>query len=251
MFPFTNDQIERYSRNMVLKEVGLEGQRQLLQAKILVIGAGGLGSPVLMYLAAAGIGEIGIVDYDTVELSNLQRQVIHSTNNINKSKVLSAKEFMNSYEFLLNQENIEEILLKYDLIIDCVDNFPTRYLVNDTCLKLNKPLVEGGILGFTGMVITILPGKGPCYRCLHPNVDSSSIPTCKEAGVLGVTAGIIGCIQANAGLKLILGQGENLTGQVLLWDGLENSLEQFRLDKSPNCPVCASPKSVENKKIIH
>lgn len=246
MKQFTDEQIERYSRNMILQEVGIKGQQKLMDAKVLIIGAGGLGSPIIMYLAAAGVGNLGIIDGDKVEISNLQRQTIHSTAKLNYPKTKSAQIFINelnpninvkTYDYYFDSTNAKEIISQYDLIIDGVDNFSTRYLVNDTCYFLNKPLIEAGILGFNGIVTLLLPKQGPCYRCLYPEI-SANVPTCKEAGVLGTTAGIIGTIQANEAIKYILGIGENLSGRVLYWDGLTSSVNEIELSPNTNCPLC-------------
>lgn len=249
MFQFSEEQIERYSRNMVLKEVGIKGQEKMMKSKVLVIGAGGLGSPVIMYLAAAGVGHLGIVDGDKVELSNLQRQTIHTTDRINYPKAKSAQMFINQlnpnvnvkiYDKFLDSTNAKEIIAEYDLVIDGVDNFHSRYLVNDTCYFLGKPLIEAGIIGFIGMVTLILPKEGPCYRCLYPEFPANAVPTCKEAGVLGATAGIIGSIQANEALKYILGIGENLSGRVLFWDGLSSSINEIKLIRNKECALCGN-----------
>jgi len=255
MSEFTNEQIERYSRNMVLNEIGIAGQRKINKAKVLVIGAGGLGSPVLMYLAAAGVGDIGIIDGDKIELSNLQRQTIHATENIGMSKVQSAKRFIeklntdikvSTYEFFLNKENSQEIIGKYDLIIDGVDNFQSRYLVNDTCLYLEKPLVEAGIIGFVGMVTLILPDDGPCYRCLYPELPDNT-PTCSQAGVLGATAGIIGSIQASEAIKYIVGIEKNLNGRVIFWDGLTSTILEVKLQRNKDCLSCGPERKLFGK----
>ncbi|KJS86904.1 MAG: adenylyltransferase [Peptococcaceae bacterium BICA1-8] len=249
MSEFSNEQIERYSRNMVLNEIGITGQRKINKVKVLVIGAGGLGSPVLMYLAAAGVGDIGIIDGDKIELSNLQRQTIHATENIGMSKVQSAKKFIKrlntdvkvtTYEYFLNKDNSQEIISKYDLIIDGVDNFQSRYLVNDTCVYLKKPLVEAGIIGFVGMVTLILSDDGPCYRCLYPEIPDRA-PTCSKAGVLGATAGIIGSIQASEAIKYIVGIEENLNGRVIFWDGLTSTIHEVKLHRNKDC-LSSSPK---------
>ena len=249
MSKFSNEQIERYSRNMVLNEIGITGQRKINKAKVLVIGAGGLGAPVLMYLAAAGVGNIGIIDGDKIELSNLQRQTIHRTENIGMPKVQSAKKFIErlnndvevtTYELFINNDNCQQIISKYDLIIDGVDNFESRYLVNDTCVNLKKPLVEAGIIGFMGMATLILP-EGPCYRCLYPEMPDRA-PTCSQAGVLGATAGIIGSIQASEAIKYIVGIEENLNGRVIFWDGLTSTIHEIKLQKNKDCISCGPKK---------
>lgn len=242
------DQIERYSRQIILPNVGGKGQEKLLCAKVLVIGAGGLGSPAALYLASAGVGKIGIVDSDKVELNNLQRQILHSTDRVGMSKAESAKQRLKSinpdvdvvaYNIRLSSENILDIIKDYDVIVDGSDNFPTRYLVNDACVLSTKPLSHAGILKFDGQAITILPGKSACYRCLFPEPPPPGlIPSCQEAGILGAVAGIIGTIQANEVLRYILAIGELLAGRLLIFNALNSSFRQVKVPKDPKCPVC-------------
>lgn len=250
----TEDQIERYSRQIILPNVGGKGQEKLLKAKVLIIGAGGLGSPAALYLASAGIGKLGIVDSDAVELNNLQRQILHTTNNVGKPKVDSAKERLNAintdvevvtYKTRVTSLNILEIIKSYDIIVDGSDNFPTRYLVNDACVLSKKPLSHGGIFRFDGQAITILPGESACYRCLFPEPPPPGlVPSCQEAGILGAVAGIIGVIQANEVLKYILGIGDLLTGKLLIFNALDSSFRQVKVPKDPGCPVCSENPTV-------
>ncbi len=228
MSEFTDEQIERYSRHIILPEVGGKGQKKLLESKVFLVGAGGLGSPAAFYLAAAGIGKIGISDNDDVDFSNLQRQILHSTKDVGRPKVQSAKETLEDlnpdievvpYTERLNSENIIDIIKDYDVILDGSDNFPTRYLVNDACVMLGKPLSHGSIFRFDGQATTILPGQGPCYRCLYETPPPPDlVPSCQEAGVLGIIAGIIGVVQATEVIKLRLGKGNLLNGKLLLYD---------------------------------
>jgi len=248
------DQIERYSRQIILPNIGGKGQEKLLNAKVLIIGAGGLGSPCALYLASAGIGKIGIVDSDAVELNNLQRQVLHSTKDVGRPKVESAKDRVNSinpeveiipYKMRLTSENILGIIKDYDIIVDGSDNFPTRYLVNDACVFSKKPLSHGGIFRFDGQAITILPGEGACYRCLFPEPPPPGlVPSCQEAGILGAVAGVIGTIQANEALKYILGIGELLTGRLLIFNALDSSFRQVKVPRDPNCLVCSEHPTI-------
>lgn len=248
------DQIERYSRQIILPNVGGKGQERLLDAKVLIIGAGGLGSPAALYLASAGIGKIGIVDSDAVELNNLQRQILHASRDVGRSKVESAKTTLNAinqdvevvpYKFRLTSENIMDVIKKYDIIVDGSDNFPTRYLVNDACVLSGKPLSHGGIFRFDGQAITILPGENACYRCLFPEPPPPGlVPSCQEAGILGAVAGIIGTIQANEVLKYILGIGNLLTGRLLVFNALDSSFRQVKVPKDPKCPVCGERPTV-------
>lgn len=242
------DQIERYSRQIILPNIGGKGQEKLLNAKVLIIGAGGLGSPCALYLASAGIGKIGIADSDKVELNNLQRQILHSTSSIGKTKVESAKERMTginsdvevvAYNFRLTSENILDIIRGYDIIVDGSDNFPTRYLVNDACVLSGRPLSHGGIFKFDGQAMTILPHKSACYRCLFPEPPPPGfVPSCQEAGILGAVAGIIGTIQANEVLKYILEIGNLLAGKLLVFNALDSSFRQVKVPKDPKCPIC-------------
>lgn len=243
------DQIERYSRQIILPHVGGKGQEKLLQAKVLIIGAGGLGSPAALYLASAGIGRIGIVDSDQVELNNLQRQILHSTKDVARPKVESAKDRLSginpdvevvTYNIRLTSSNILEMIKDYEMIVDGSDNFPTRYLVNDACVLSGKPLSHGGIFRFDGQAITILPHQSACYRCLFPEPPPPGlVPSCQEAGILGAVAGVIGTIQANEVLKYILGLGNLLTGKLLVFNALESSFRQVKVPRDPKCPVCS------------
>src|SRR3990172_9985474 len=248
MHKFSEEQIRRYSRHIILKEVGGSGQQKLMEAKVLLVGAGGLGSPCAYYLAAAGIGTIGIIDSDVVELSNLQRQILHNTSDIGRLKVDSAKETMvslnpdvtvNTYPERLTTDNILSLFAGYDIIVDGSDNFPTRYLINDACVMLGKPNVHGSIFRFEGQATVFKPPEGPCYRCLYPEPPPADmVPSCQEAGVLGVLPGIIGTIQAIETIKLILGKGEPLVGRLLLFDALSMDFRGVRLKKDNHCPLC-------------
>lgn len=250
----TEQQIERYSRQIILPEIGGKGQEKLSNAKVLIVGAGGLGSPSSMYLASAGVGKIGIVDSDKVELNNLQRQILHRTDNIGVSKVDSAKNTLSSINndieiVTMNQrltsKNIMNIIQEYDIIIDGSDNFPTRYLVNDACILANKPLSHGGIFKFDGQLITILPGESACYRCLFPEPPPPGlVPSCQQAGILGAVAGIIGVMQANEVLKCILDIGNLLINKLLIFNALNSSFRQVKVPKNPDCPICGKNPTV-------
>src|SRR3989338_9455550 len=253
-----DDQIERYSRQILLPHVGGKGKEKLLSAKVLIIGAGGLGSPCSLYLASAGIGTLGIVDSDKVELNNLQRQIVHSVNTVGKPKVDSAKDRLNAinpdvkvipYNIRLTSANILDIIKDYDIVVDGSDNFPTRYLVNDACVFSNKPLSHGGIFRFDGQAITILPHKSACYRCLFSEPPPAGlVPSCQEAGILGAVAGVIGVLQANEVSKYILGTGNLLTGRLLVFNALESSFRQVKVPKDPKCPICGENPTI--KKLI-
>jgi len=248
------DQIERYSRQIILPHVGGKGQAKLLEAKALIIGAGGLGSPCALYLASAGIGKLGIVDSDKVELNNLQRQILHSTKDVGRTKVESAKDRLNSinqdvevipHNIRLTSKNILDVIKDYDVIVDGSDNFPTRYLVNDACVLSKKPLSHGGIFRFDGQAITILPHKSACYRCLFPEPPPHGlVPSCQEAGILGAVAGVIGTIQANEVLKYILEIGNVLAGKLLVFNALDSSFRQVKVPKDPKCPICGESPTV-------
>ncbi len=254
MAVFTEEQVERYSRHILLPEVGGRGQHKLLAARVLLIGAGGLGSPVGLYLAAAGVGTIGVVDGDAVDLSNLQRQVLHATPDVGKRKCLSAKARMEAinpdvtvipHDGRVTSENLLDLLAGYDLVVDGSDNFPTRYLVNDACVLSGKTLVHAGILRFEGQLMTIVPGAGPCYRCLYPRPPApGAVPSCQEAGVLGATAGVMGTLQATEVLKLLLGVGEPLVGRLLLYDGYDLSFRTVRVARHPDCPLCGEHATI-------
>ncbi|MEJ2752005.1 MAG: molybdopterin-synthase adenylyltransferase MoeB [Candidatus Promineifilaceae bacterium] len=244
----SHEEIQRYSRHLIMPEVGMSGQKKLKAASVLLIGTGGLGSPLAMYLAAAGIGRLGLVDYDIVDYTNLQRQIIHGTKDVGRSKLQSAKETIldinphvqvDSYEVPLTSANALEILAPYDIIIDGTDNFPTRYLTNDACVLLGKPNVYGSIFRFEGQASVFYADEGPCYRCLFPEPPPPGlVPSCAEGGVLGVLPGTIGAIQATEAIKLIIGQGQSLIGRLLLYDALDMTFDEVRLRKNPNCPVC-------------
>jgi sulfur-carrier protein adenylyltransferase/sulfurtransferase len=251
----TPDQVLRYSRHLVMKEVGGTGQRKLLDARVLLIGAGGLGSPASLYLAAAGVGTLGLVDNDVVDVSNLQRQIVHHTADIGRPKTESAAETLRSinpdvkvigHQVQLTSVNAMDILREYDVILDCSDNFPTRYLVNDACVFLGKPLVEGSILLFEGQLSVHYPAAGgPCYRCLFPAPPPpGEVPSCAQAGVLGVLPGIIGSLQALEAIKLVLGIGEPLIGRLLIFDGLELDVSTVTIRRDPACPVCGEHPTV-------
>jgi len=250
MMDFTENQLERYSRHILLDDVGVEGQEKLLQAKVLIVGAGGLGCPAALYLAAAGVGTIGIVDSDTVELSNLQRQIAHFTGDINVAKVESAAEKMRlinpditvmTYRDYLCAENITKIIEGYDFVIDGTDNFPTKFLVNDACIFLGIPFSHGGILRFNGQTTTIIPGQTACYRCsFRKPPPPDAVPSCAQAGVLGAVAGMLGTIQAAEALKYITGAGELLTNALLTFDARTMAFRKIRLNKQENCPVCGT-----------
>ena len=249
------DQRARYSRHLLIPEVGEEGQQRLLDARVLLVGAGGLGSPASLYLAAAGVGTLGIVDEDVVDASNLQRQIVHSTDRLGEPKVLSAKrtvEALNpdvkvvAFEERLTSENVERILAdKWDVIVDGADNFPTRYLVNDASVWHGIPVVHGSIYRFEGQVTVFAPGEGPCYRCLFPTPPPPELaPSCAEGGVLGVLPGIIGSLQANEALKLVLGRGDSLVGRLLLFDALGTTLDEVTVRRDPDCPVCGESPTI-------
>ena len=250
----TESQIERYSRHIILKEVGGKGQQKLLDSKVLIIGAGGLGAPIALYLAAAGIGTIGIADADTVDLSNLQRQVIHFTPDIGKPKVISAKEKIEAinpdvqvrtYHEWISAANIMAIIKEYDFVVDGTDNFAAKFLINDACVLAGKPYSHGGILQFVGQTITVLPGKSTCYRCIFPTPPpKDAIPTCSQAGVIGVLPGVIGSIQATEAIKFLLGKGELLTGRILMYDALGMKFRDVAINRNPHCPVCGENPTI-------
>jgi adenylyltransferase/sulfurtransferase len=255
---FTEEQLKRYSRHIILPEVGGKGQKKISGAKVLIVGAGGLGCPVGYFLAAAGVGTLALVDNDIVELSNLQRQIAHNTKTIGMNKAESAKitfETLNPdvnvvpVKERINSRNILDIFNGYDIIVDGTDNFPTRYLINDACVMLKKPLVSGAILRFEGQVTTIVPNDGPCYRCLFEEPPPPGlVPSCQEAGVLGVLPGIIGGLQATEVLKLILGKGKPLKGELLIYNALETNFRKVKIPKNPDCNMCGkNPKITELK----
>tara|TARA_B100000586_G_scaffold263471_1_gene232870 strand:- start:262 stop:1068 length:807 start_codon:yes stop_codon:yes gene_type:complete len=255
MIEFTDKQIERYSRHIILPEVGGSGQQKMLEARVLLLGAGGLGSPAAYYLAAAGIGNLGIVDFDKVDLSNLQRQIIHSTERIGMLKTESAKKTIEAlnpdinvtlYNERLDSSNIMSLIENYDYIVDGSDNFPTRYLVNDACVMKNKTLVHGSIYRFEGQVTVFKPFDGPCYRCLYPEPPPPGmVPNCQEGGVLGVLAGVIGNLQVVEVLKLVIGIGETLIGKLLIYDALNTEFRNLRLRRDADCPVCSENPTIK------
>ena len=252
---FTDEQVKRYSRHIILPEVGGKGQKKMLQSKMLIIGAGGLGAPAAFYLAAAGVGTLGIIDGDVVDLSNLQRQIIHYTPDIGKPKVISAKEKITAinpdvevitYHDLLTSKNALDIFKEYDVIIYGTDNFSAKFLANDAAVFTGKPLVHGGILRFVGQVYSIVPHKSACYRCIFNSPPPAGlIPTCQEAGVVGVLAGVIGTIQATEALKLILGIGTPLTNRLMTFDAQKMDFREIKLKRNPNCPVCGDNPTIK------
>jgi molybdopterin/thiamine biosynthesis adenylyltransferase/rhodanese-related sulfurtransferase len=247
-------EVARYSRHLIMPEVALAGQKRLKASSVLLIGAGGLGSPLGLYLAAAGVGRIGLVDFDVVDFSNLQRQVLHGTPDVGRPKLQSAKERLQAinpdvqldlYETRLTSANALQIFEPYDVIIDGTDNFPTRYLVNDACVLLKKPNVYGSIFRFDGQASVFHPPHGPCYRCLYPEPPPpGEVPSCAEGGVLGVLPGLIGCIQATEGIKLLLGTGAPLIGRLLLYDALQMTFQEFKVRRNPKCPVCGDKPTI-------
>jgi adenylyltransferase/sulfurtransferase len=250
----SKDEVLRYSRHLIMPEVGIEGQRKLKDASVLLIGTGGLGSPLALYLAAAGVGRLGLVDFDVVDFTNLQRQVIHGTKDVGKPKLQSAKEKIadinpfvrvDTYETRISSENAMEILKPYDIVIDGTDNFPTRYLVNDACVLLGKPNVYGSIFRFEGQASVFWAAKGPCYRCLYPEPPPPGlVPSCAEGGVLGILPGIIGVIQATEAVKLIIGKGDPLIGRLLLFNALAMTFREMKLKKDPACPLCGKAPTI-------
>jgi sulfur-carrier protein adenylyltransferase/sulfurtransferase len=252
--PLTNDEVKRYSRHLIMPEVGVDGQRKLKASKVLCIGAGGLGSPVAMYLAAAGVGTLGIVDFDTVDFSNLQRQILHGTPDVGRPKLASAKDKLHAlnpeidiqtHEVALSSQNAMQLFEPYDVIVDGTDNFPTRYLVNDACVLLGKPNAYGSIFRFEGQASVFATKDGPCYRCLYPEPPPPGlVPSCAEGGVLGVLPGLIGVIQATEAVKLIMGIGEPLIGRFLIYDALRMRFRELKLRKDPDCPVCGTHPTV-------
>ena len=251
----TDAQIERYSRHIILEEVGLAGQEKLLRGRVLIVGAGGLGAPAALYLAAAGVGTIGIVDADVVDLTNLQRQVIHHTPDLGREKVLSAAEKMrainpditvNTHSLFLKADNIIPIVSDYDVVIDGTDNFPAKFLINDACHFANKPYVHGGILRFEGQMITVLPGETTCLRCIFGGPPPpGAAPTCSQAGVLGVLAGVLGALQATEAVKYILERGTLLTDALLKYDALSLAFRKVALRRNPRCPLCGETPAIK------
>ena len=256
----TKEQRERYSRHLLIPEVGVEGQQKLLEAKVLLLGAGGLGSPAAVYLAAAGVGTLGIVDDDVVDLSNLQRQIAHTTDRIGVPKVDSAEETINAinpdvnvvkHQVRLDASNIMDILPGYDIVVDGLDNFPTRYLLNDASVRLQIPVVSAAILGFDGQLSVFAPYEGPCYRCLFPEPPPAELaPSCGANGVLGVLPGTMGLLQATEAVKLIIGQGDPLIGRLLLYDALAASFTEVKVHRDPECPICSrDPESITDEEL--
>ena len=249
----TAEQADRYARHLMLPEVGEKGQRKLLESKVMVIGAGGLSSPAALYLAAAGVGTIGIVDFDLVDASNLQRQILHSTERVGAPKVESARRTLNAlnpdveiiaHRARIDASNAESLLEGYDVIVDGSDNFPTRYLINDASLRLGIPVAHGSIFRFDGQASFFVPYQGPCYRCIFPEAPPPELaPNCAEAGVLGVLPGVIGSIQATETIKHLLGIGESLNGRLLVYDALDQSFTEVKARRRPDCPACADPDS--------
>jgi adenylyltransferase/sulfurtransferase len=250
----SKDEILRYSRHLIMPEVGMEGQLKLKKASVLLVGTGGLGAPLGMYLAAAGIGRIGLVDFDVVDYTNLQRQVIHGTKDVGRPKIDSAIDTMSDinpfvklerHETALTSENALGIIKDYDLVVDGTDNFPTRYLVNDACVLLNKPNVYGSIFRFEGQATVFAYEGGPCYRCLYPEPPPPGlVPSCAEGGVLGILPGVIGLIQATEAVKLILGTGTTLVGRLMLYDALNMKFRELKLRKNPECPICGDHRTI-------
>ena len=252
---FTNEQLERYSRHIILKEIGVKGQKRLLNARVLISGAGGLGAPAALYLAAAGVGTIGIADADVVDLTNLQRQVIHTTEDIGKKKVDSAAETMrqinpditvNAYYEYVSSANILKLIEGYDFILDGTDNFPAKFLINDACVMVKKPFSHAGIIRFKGQLTTVIPGVSPCYRCIFRNPPpKDAVPTCKQAGVIGAMGGVIGSLQAMEAIKYITGAGELLTGYLLTYDALTMEFRKIKLPpRGKGCAVCSDTPEI-------
>lgn len=248
--PFTNEQLERYSRHIILEEIGVKGQKKLMNGSVLIIGAGGLGAPAAMYLAAAGVGKIGIADADVVDLSNLQRQIIHTTADVGRPKVESAAETMRAinpdvevvtYHEFISSANIMDIIKDYDFVLDGTDNFPAKFLINDACVMADKPFSHAGILRFKGQLMTVIPHQSPCYRCVFKTMPpKDAIPTCKQAGVIGAMAGVIGSLQALEAVKFLTGAGELLTGKLLTFDALTMKFHTVKLPpRGDGCAVCS------------
>lgn len=244
----TDNQLKRYKRNILLPGVGPEGQEKLLKSRVLVVGAGGLGSPAAYYLAAAGVGHITLADSDKVDLSNLQRQILHRTGDIGRPKVISGSEKIsalnpdiqvNTIEGLITADNVDQAVREHDLVVDCTDNFSVRYLLNAACVRLGKTMVFGGVLSFSGQLMTIIPGEGPCLRCLYRDEPSPGAPSCAEVGVLGAVPGIIGVLQCAEAVKYLLGLGQLLVGRLLTYDALSAAFFEIALERDPSCPDCS------------
>jgi molybdopterin-synthase adenylyltransferase len=254
MIDLSEEQLQRYSRHILLKNIGIEGQSKILESRILIIGAGGLGSPSALYLAAAGVGMIGIADADTVDLTNLQRQIIHFTKDVGRPKVASAKEKMHAlnpdieirtYHTFVSADNIMDIIKHYDFVIDGTDNFAAKFLINDACVLAQKPFSHGGILRFTGQTMTVVPGASACYRCVFPvPPPKNAVPTCSQAGVLGGIAGMLGTIQAVEAVKFVTGTGTLLTNAMLTFDAQEMDFRKIRFKRNPKCPICGDSPSI-------
>jgi len=254
LFDLSEEEILRYSRHIILSEVGGAGQQKLKNARVLVVGAGGLGSPVLLYLAAAGIGRIGVIEDDVVDVTNLQRQIIHTTADVTKPKVVSASETMKSinphvevdvYHERLTKDNIFSLLENYDIVVDGVDNFPTRYLINDACVMKKKVLIEGGILRFMGLIMSIKGGETACYRCVFEEPPPpGTVPSCAEAGILGAVAGVVGTLQATEVLKIVTGVGEPLYNRLVQFDAEELRFHEVKARRNPKCPVCGENPTI-------
>ena len=252
----SQDEMRRYGRHLIMPEVGLEGQKKLKAGKVLVIGTGGLGSPLSLYLAAAGVGRLGLVDFDQVDASNLQRQVLYSVRDVGRPKLEAAKDRIlelnpnvkvDNYETRLTSENAMDIIKEYDVVVDGTDNFPTRYLVNDACVLLGKPNVYGSIFRFEGQISVFDASRGPCYRCLYPEPPPPGlVPSCAEGGVLGILPGVVGTLQATETIKILLGKGDSLVGRLLLFDALQMQFTELKLQKNPNCPVCGNNPTVKS-----
>jgi molybdopterin/thiamine biosynthesis adenylyltransferase/rhodanese-related sulfurtransferase len=250
----STQEVARYSRHLIMPEVGMTGQKRLKASSVLLIGAGGLGSPLALYLAAAGVGRLGLVDFDVVDFSNLQRQVLHGTPDVGRPKLYSAAQKLQAinpevqvdlHEVRITAANALDLLRPYDVVVDGTDNFPTRYLVNDACVLLNKPNVYGSIFRFDGQASVFYPGQGPCYRCLYPEPPPpGEVPSCAEGGVLGILPGLVGCIQATEVVKLLLGEGEPLIGRLLLYDALQMSFREFKVKRNPKCPLCGDQPTI-------
>ncbi len=255
MMGFTEEQIHRYARHIVLPQVGGKGQRKLLDSRVLVVGAGGLGSPVSLYLAAAGVGTIGLVDHDVVDLSNLQRQIVHRNSDIGRQKVASAADTLVAlnpdvkvvqHPVMFSSANAMELIAEYDLVVECSDNFPAKYLANDACVLSGKPLVWGAVFQFDGQMSVVLPGRGPCYRCIFSTPPPpGSTPSCVEAGVLGALVGVIGSWQALEAVKVLLGIGEPMAGRLVLFDGLAGDASIIEVARKPDCEICGEHPTIK------
>jgi adenylyltransferase/sulfurtransferase len=254
MFGFTEEQIHRYARHIVLPQLGGKGQRKLLDSRVLVVGVGGLGSPVSLYLAAAGVGTIGLVDNDVVDISNLQRQIVHRSANVGQPKVTSAAEALRAlnpdvnvvrHQVTFSSANAMGLVAGYDLVVECSDNFPSKYLANDACVLCDKPLVWSAVFQFDGQMSAVLPRRGPCYRCIFPvPPPPGSVPTCVEAGVLGALVGVMGCWQALEAIKLLVGIGESIAGRLLIFDGLSATAETVEVKRRSDCDLCGNQPTI-------